>query len=112
MASLPYYTNSRYRFKITPMQHRDLYIAAYDVSEPARLKEALKLTREYATGGQKSVHELFLTPTERVHLIEDMSVLLNLSTDRFLLLKLDPRGAVFTLGKAVMPADPSFFYVG
>ncbi|MDP2368774.1 hypothetical protein [Rhodoferax sp.] len=94
------------------MPQRDLYLAAYDVSEPRRLSAALKLTRAYATGGQKSVHELFLTPAERASLVEDMSVLLDLDTDRFLLLKLDPRSRVHTLGKAVAPADPDFFYVG
>lgn len=94
------------------MPQRDLYLAAYDVSEARRLSAALKLTRAYATGGQKSVHELFLTPAERTSLVEDMSVLLDLETDRFLLLKLDPRSRVHTLGKAVAPADPDFFYVG
>ncbi len=94
------------------MPQRDLYLAAYDISEPRRLSAALKLTRAYATGGQKSVHELFLTPAERQALVEDMSVLIDLDTDRFLLLRLDPRSRVHTLGKAVAPADPDYFYVG
>jgi CRISPR-associated protein Cas2 len=41
-----------------------------------------------------------------------MRNLLDLSTDRFLLLRLDPRSRVFTLGKALPPADPDYFYVG
>lgn len=94
------------------MPRRDLYLAAYDVSEPRRLKAALKLTRTYATGGQKSVHELFLTDAECLRLIEEMSVLLNLDTDRFLLVKLDPRSRVHTLGIATAPADPDYFYIG
>lgn len=94
------------------MSTRTLYLAAYDVSEPRRLAAALQLTRAYATGGQKSVHELFLTPAERSALVDDMGVLLDLSTDRFLLLKLDPRSRVYTLGKAIEPADPDYFYVG
>ncbi len=94
------------------MPARDLYLAAYDMSEPRRLAAALKLTRAYATGGQKSVHELFLTPAERTKLVEDMSVLLDLDTDRFLLVKLDPRSRVHTLGKAIAPVDPDYFYVG
>ena len=49
---------------------------------------------------------------ERITLVEDMSALLDLSTDRFLLLRLDPRSRVHTLGKAVQPADPDYFYVG
>lgn len=94
------------------MPQRDLHLAAYDIAEPRRLSAALKLTRAYATGGQKSVHELFLTPAERQALVEDMSRLINMDTDRFLLLRLDPRSRVHTLGKAVAPVDPDYFYVG
>ena len=95
-----------------PMPQRQLHLACYDVAEPSRLIAALKLARRYATGGQKSVHELFLTEAEGRTLIEDMADLLDLGCDRFLLLRLDPRSRVFTLGKAVQPADPDYFYVG
>jgi CRISPR-associated protein Cas2 len=94
------------------MPQRALHLAAYDISEPRRLIAALKLMRAFATGGQKSVHELYLTPAERQSLVEDMGVLMDLETDRFLLLRLDPRSRVHTLGKAVTPSDPDFFYVG
>lgn len=94
------------------MPQRDLHLAAYDIAEPSRLGAALKLTRAYATGGQKSVHELFLTPAEREQMVSDMDALIDKATDRFLLLKLDPRSRVFTLGRAVAPADPDYFYVG
>lgn len=93
------------------MPHRDLHLACYDVAEPRRLAAALKLARRYATGGQKSAHELFLTPAERDTLVADMRALLVLDDDRFLLLRLDPRSRVYILGKAVAPADPDFFYV-
>lgn len=36
------------------------YLAAYDVSDPKRLQQALHVLRDYATGGQKSVFECFL----------------------------------------------------
>lgn len=94
------------------MNQRLLHLACYDIAEPRRLIAALKLTRVYATGGQKSVHELFLTPAERTALVEDMSALINLDTDRFWLLRLDPRSCVHTLGKAIQPADPDYFYIG
>ena len=94
------------------MPQRELYLAAYDISQPRRLTAAFKLTRAYATGGQKSVHELYLTAAEHGTLVEDMSVLMNLNTDRFLLLRLDPRSRVHTLGKAVAPSDRDYFYVG
>jgi len=56
-----------------------------------------------------TTHELFLTVAERITLIDDMRALLDLSTDRFMLLRLDPRSRVHTLGKAVQPADPDYF---
>lgn len=94
------------------MPQRDLYFAAYDIREPRRLRAALQLIRAHATGGQKSAHELFLSPAQRQTLVEDMSVLIDLDTDRFLLLRLDPRSRVHTLGKALAPADPDYFYIG
>lgn len=94
------------------MPQRDLHLACYDITEPRRLVAALKLARCYATGGQKSAHELFLTPAERDTLVRDMGALIDPGSDRFLLLRLDPRSRVYTLGKAVAPADPDYFYVG
>lgn len=90
---------------------RDLYLAAYDVASPRRLRAALDLVRGYATGGQYSVHECWLTPAERAQLIADAASILDAREDRMLLLRLDPRGATIALGVAVAPADPSCFYV-
>lgn len=94
------------------MPTRTLHLACYDVAEPRRLSAALRLARRYATGGQKSAHELFLTPAERDTLVADMRALLQTATDRFLLLRLDPRSRQYSLGKAVPAADPDYFYVG
>ncbi len=94
------------------MPERDLYLAAYDVSRPSRLAAALHAVRAYATGGQKSVHEVFLTQAERGDLLRDMALILDEQEDRFLLLRLDPRARVHTLGKAQEPADPDLFYLG
>jgi len=94
------------------MPARDLYLAAYDVAERRRLSIMLKLVRTYATGGQKSLHELYLTPAERTGLLEDVCHVLDMDADRFMLLRLDPRSRVHTLGLATAPADPDYFYVG
>lgn len=94
------------------MTQRDLFLAAYDVTEPRRLIAALKIVRRYATGGQKSVHEVFLTPPERGELLHDLAFILDEAEDRFLLLRLDPRSRVHTLGNALDPADPNLFYMG
>ncbi len=90
---------------------RDLYLAAYDVAGERRLRAALDLVRAYATGGQYSVHECWLTPAERAQLIVDAESILDADEDRMLLLRLDPRGAAITLGVAQRPADPACFYV-
>jgi CRISPR-associated protein Cas2 len=93
------------------MKDRDLYLAAYDVADPRRLRAALDLVKGYSTGGQKSVHECFLTEAEKAHLVHHMSLVLEEEEDSFLLLRLDPRARVFVLGKAVEPADEPYFYL-
>lgn len=90
---------------------RKLYLIAYDVREPDRLRAALYLTRRYATGGQKSVHECWLTDAEKGTLICDLCQVLE-EEDSLLVLRLDPRQTVVTLGRAVVPVDPDWFYVG
>ena len=94
------------------MSQRILYLAAYDVAEPRRLRLALQAVKDYATGGQKSVYECFLTDSERDALLAEVRGTLNDEEDRFVLVRLDPRSRVSTLGIAVTPADPDFFYVG
>lgn len=94
------------------MTDRNLYIAAYDIASPRRLRAALKLLKGHATGGQKSVFECFLTPAERRHLLDNMREVICPEEDRFLMVRLDPRSHVHTLGIAVEPEDPPFFYHG
>jgi len=93
------------------MSNRTLYLAAYDVSDPARLRAGLKIVKGYATGGQKSAYECFLTPAEKKTLIEEMAALVEQHEDSFLLIALDPRSQVYTLGIAVQPVDPDYFYI-
>jgi CRISPR-associated protein Cas2 len=94
------------------MSNRVLHIAAYDVSNSVRLREALQILKGYASGRQKSVFECFLTAAERRELVARMRGLLDPDEDRFLILRLDPRGKIRTRGKAVRPQDPPWFYVG
>lgn len=65
------------------MPDRDLYLAAYDVSDSRRLARALHAVRMYATGGQKSVHEIFLTAAEKAELLRDLAEILHHVEDRF-----------------------------
>jgi CRISPR-associated protein Cas2 len=94
------------------MSKRTLYVAAYDICEPRRLREALQVLRGYASGGQKSVFECFLTDAEKKALVAEIRAVMDESEDRFLLLRLDPRSKVQVLGIAVQPQDPEFYYVG
>ncbi len=94
------------------MSQRTLFIAAYDIRHPRRLRQALKAVRAYASGGQKSVFECFLSRSEQRALLDDVRQVIDESEDSFFLLRLDGRCQVLTLGKAVPPQDGDFYYVG
>jgi CRISPR-associated protein Cas2 len=94
------------------MSQRQLFIAAYDIRDSKRLRNALKVVRAYASGGQKSVYECFLTAHEKSTLLAEVSEVIDAAEDRFFLLRLDARGRVYTLGKAVPPQDGAFYYIG
>ncbi|NKC12770.1 MAG: CRISPR-associated protein Cas2 [Gammaproteobacteria bacterium] len=94
------------------MVQRTPYLLAYDIREPRRLKAALKIARSHATGGQRSVHEVFLTRSERNGILEAFRQLLDQQEDRLLLIRLDPRARTYAIGTASPMADPDFFYLG
>lgn len=94
------------------MVSRDLYIAGYDISCAKRLRQALAVLKEYAVGGQKSVFECFLTEAERAELVRRILSVINCQEDRFLLLRLDPRGEIRVQGRGVRPQNPPYFVVG
>ena len=94
------------------MPKRTLYLAAYDISSPERLRMALYALKAYACGGQKSVFECFLTARERRALLAEVAGIIDIAEDRFLLLPLSRAGRVETLGIAVKPEDQDYFYVG
>lgn len=90
---------------------RRLYVACYDIRSNRRRMAALKLMRGYATGWQKSVHEVFLTVGERQRLLDEVARLLDFEVDRFVLACPDAGLAVLTLGQAPPPAWPALFEV-
>ena len=75
------------------------------------LQRLVSNSGEHATGGQKSVHEVWLTAAEKREVLNDMPHFLQ-EQDRFCLLRLDPRSRSHVLGTAEAPADPDYFYVG
>jgi CRISPR-associated protein Cas2 len=94
------------------MSQRTLHLAAYDISDDGRLRDALKVLKGYASGRQKSVFECFLTATERTRLLREVEAVIDAIDDRFLLLRLEPRGKLRVRGRGVKPVDPPWFYVG
>lgn len=94
------------------MPDRSLYVVAYDVRHPRRLRRALHAVRAYASGGQKSAHECFLTDAERLRLFAELRRVIDAREDSLVLLRLDPRGSPRCLGRARPPADGRFLYFG
>lgn len=94
------------------MSKRALHLVAYDIRDPRRLKAALWAVKEFSTGGQKSVHECFLSAAERADLERALGAVIDPADDMVLILRLDRRAEVRTLGVAVPPKDGAFFYVG
>ena len=94
------------------MTQRSLFLAAYDVRNPRRLRRACKVLKDYACGGQKSAFECYLTDAERRRMIERVRGELDLTEDRFLVVPLRPAGAVRCLGTAVPARDAGFVYIG
>ena len=94
------------------MTRRALCIAAYDVSEPARLRKAHHVVKRFATGGRKSVFECFPTPSKREDLPAGVCEVLAEDEDRMALLRIEPRARPTLLGVAVPAADPDFFCIG
>ncbi len=90
---------------------RQLYLAAYDISDDRRRCRALALMRGHSTGGQKSAYEVWLTRGEKRDLLANVELILDLD-DRFMLLRLDPRSTTLLAGRAQTPADPGHFYIG
>ncbi len=94
------------------MTQRQLYLAAYDISSNRRLRKALHVLRGYASGGQKSVFECYLTYAEKSCLLKSISTIIDPNEDRFIVLKLSGGSHIHTLGKAVLPQDGFYYYVG
>lgn len=91
---------------------RRLYLIAYDICDERRLNKVREVLKAYSTGGQKSVYECWLSPTELAEVTEMLRGLIEMDEDRVHIVALDGRSRPHTLGIAVPPADPAFFYFG
>lgn len=91
---------------------RRLYLIAYDVCDTKRLNKVRELLKAYSTGGQKSVYECWLSGTEFSEVLKTLAQLIAPTEDRIHVFALDGRSRPQTLGIAVPPSDPAFFYFG
>lgn len=91
---------------------RELYIVAYDVRAPGRLAAALRVVKGFASGGQKSAYECWLSAGERHELQDRLADVLDLSEDSIAFVPLELRQPVSALGTAIAPRDPAYFYIG
>lgn len=94
------------------MSRRPLYLVAYDIHHPGRLQKTLHVVKEYATGGQKSAYECYLSRSEKRELLQRTDHTIDPKEDSLFLLRLHQNSRVHTLGLAVEPQDPDFFYQG
>jgi CRISPR-associated protein Cas2 len=91
---------------------RGLYLIAYDITDDGRLNRMRHLLKGYSTGGQKSVFECFLSPSEVREVVRQIRTLINPDEDRVHVFIMDARSRTHTLGIGLQPKDPSFFYFG
>ena len=94
------------------MVQRKLHLLAYDITEDSRRARALKACKAHGVGGQKSVHECLLSKRERRDLENALKRAMDKDSDRLLVLGMDPRSDIHGLGRAELPPDPPWFYVG
>ncbi len=94
------------------MERTAVYLAAYDIRHPRRLRLALRVLRDYALGRQKSVFECPLDDHESTELIQRIEKVIDPNEDRFALVRLDQRCANHALGKGVPLELSDIFYIG
>lgn len=90
----------------------NLYIIAYDIADEKRLNRVRYFLKNYSTGGQKSVYECFLSYEELKFVISRLKRLIFEHEDRVHIFRIDARSRVHTLGIAIPPKNPSYFYIG
>ncbi|MEK0085288.1 CRISPR-associated protein Cas2 [Benzoatithermus flavus] len=94
------------------MPKRALHLVAYDIRCPRRLARVLHVVKAWSTGGQRSVHECWLTAGERAALEQELAAVIDRREDSVLLIRLDTARAVRTLGIARPPRDVRFAFIG
>lgn len=89
---------------------RTLYLVAYDVHNPRRLRRVCKYLTGFKVGGQKSVYECWVTPAELRTMREELDQLMDCAEDRLHIVALDPRMRMRCFGVA-QPFVPGHFSI-
>lgn len=92
--------------------NRQLYLVAWDIADPSRLRRVHRRVRKTAIDGQKSVYECLLTQRERQLLLREVAALIDPEEDSFLVFPLDPRASHQHLGQATPLWRRLFAYFG
>jgi CRISPR-associated protein Cas2 len=93
------------------MNTRHLFLVGYDICENSARRRALRDVQHHALGGQKSFYECWLSVGELQTLRAQLNGRLDHTTDRVLLVRLDPRSQTIQLGQANPIPDTGYFYV-
>jgi len=91
---------------------RILYIIAYDITDERRLAKVRHFLKNYSTGGQRSVYECFLLHEELKFITSKLKRMINPYEDRVHIFRIDGHSQIHTLGIALPPKDPKYFYIG
>lgn len=89
---------------------RSLYLVAYDVCNPRRLRKVCKYLTGFKVGGQKSVYECWVTPAELRTMRGELEDLMDRTEDRLHIVALDPRMQTRCFGVAT-PFQPGHFSI-
>jgi CRISPR-associated protein Cas2 len=89
---------------------RTLYLTAYDIADPCRLRRVHRYLCAYRVGGQKSVPEIWVTPGELRQIRVDLAGMLDREKDRLHIFALDPRMRVICMGRG-KEFDARFFSI-
>lgn len=90
---------------------RLLMLAAYDVTDPKRLKNARLAVTDWAHGGQKSVWECYATRQHRRRILAGMIAPLDPEADRLALL-VPEMAAARRLGRGAFAEDGPLILIG
>lgn len=93
-------------------QGKGLYLICYDISQASRLARVLRVIKGYRTGGQKSVHECFLSASQAKGLSLYLTHLFNPREDRLLIWHVAEGKPFYGFGRAIPPKDALFWYFG